>query len=304
MQRGETVLVNCVYAQSRSAAVVVAYLMERNGMSLPQAMDKAREAQPTVHINPGFEAQLVLFRDLGFKPPIEEENYSKHTSTEEAGATYRWFLFATKLKMEDSCRWAAPAGGAETRVISAGSTYRCKACRSPLFRDSNVLDHLHPIVLAASDSIYASFSRHGDGSSWLQARNAAAAAAPSSTRKVVRVAKGRHQPSGQPGGGGSAIDNNSRRGVAPSAERCNCTSVFTEALDWVGIMESKDSKDFTHRRSGKISCPGRKGTALCGSKLGAWNLDGTQCSCGRMVKPAIQFTLNRIERVQAFQRFG
>ncbi|CAN0345249.1 unnamed protein product [Scytosiphon promiscuus] len=114
--------------------------------------------------------------------------------------------------------------------------YRCKACRAPLFRDCNVLDHLHPILLAASDSVFASFSRHGDGSS------------------------------------------------------C-CSSVFTEPLDWLGIAESG-------QRRAKVTCPGKKGAAACGSKLGAWSLEGANCSCGRMVKPAIQFTLSRVECVK------
>ncbi|CAN0536193.1 unnamed protein product, partial [Ectocarpus sp. 12 AP-2014] len=82
-----------------------------------------------------------------------------------------------------------------------GRLYRCKACRAPLFRDSNVLDHLHPIVQAASDSTFASFSKHGDGSSWIKARDAAAIAAAGSTNAVVRGANGRHDRTVRRGGG-------------------------------------------------------------------------------------------------------
>lgn len=298
MRRGESVLVNCVYAQSRSAAIIVAYLMHK-GLSLSQATDAVREAQPTVHINPGFEAQLQLYYELGCRLPgpeaVHKQAPTYATATAAvvqveknetmAGATYRWFSFAKRVQDEGLCRWTAP--GPQTQVVSSGATYRCKACRAPLFRDSNVLDHAHPLVQAASDSVYASFSRHGDGSSWLKARDAAAAAS-FATKKEHRGAKGRHQ---------SRVSRGS--GVAPSDKRCrNCTSVFTEALDWIGTVDNTCSGDVT-RSSGKIACPGTKGTVLCGNKLGAWSLGGNRCSCGRVVKPAIQFTLGRIERVRA-----
>lgn len=307
MRRGETVLVNCVYAQSRSAAVVVAYLMCK-GLSLSQATDKVREAQPTVHINPGFEAQLQLYYDLGCRlpdtKPIDEDTRNissaavvEKKSTIMAGATYRWFSFAKRVQEEGLRPCTASPPRAETRATSNGAAYRCKACRALLFRESNILDHAHPLVRAASDSVFASFSRHGDGSSWLKARDAATAAS-FSTKKGLRGAKGRYQP--RVLGRGVKYSSCRSKGVAPSDERCNCTSVFTEALDWVRIVDSTCSReDIAHTSSGKIMCPGRKGAAACGSKLGSWSLGGITCSCGRIVKPAIQFTLGRIERVHA-----
>ncbi|CAN0216875.1 unnamed protein product, partial [Ectocarpus sp. 8 AP-2014] len=87
------------------------------------------------------------------------------------------------------------------------------------------------------------------------------------------------------------------KSVVSSAGKGVCTSVFTEVLDWVGVADRGwHSRHFAHS-SGKICCPGKKGTVVCGSKLGAWSLDGINCSCGRWVKPAFQFTLSRIERV-------
>ena len=301
MRGGETVLVNCVFAQSRSAAIVVAYLMH-TGLSISQATDKVREAQPTVHINPGFEAQLQLYSDLGCRLPETETlegvptaERSKNSSMARAGATYRWFLLA-KTAEEDGLRGWMARRRVEARAVANGPTYRCKACRAPLFHERNILDHAHPLVLAMSDSVYASFSRHGDGSSWLKARDAAAAASFSTNKGAARGTKDRQRPR-VPGGG-------SGRGKVVSLpdERCGiCTSVFTEALDWIGIGESGGSNTDLAQNSGKVTCPGKKGEAVCGSKLGAWSLGGINCSCGRMVKPAVQFTLSRIERVQAFQ---
>ncbi len=311
VRRGETVLVNCVYAQSRSAAIAVAYLMHNKGCSVSEATDKVREAQPTVHINPGFEAQLQLYCDLGCRlpdteahenaPVAAEASKSNSSSAARAVATYRWFSFARTV--EESGLWGWKARRVEgSRVVAVGSAYRCKACRVPLFSESNVLDHAHPLVLAAGDSVYASFSRHGDGSSWLKARDAAAAASFSTSKEAAREATGQHRPRA-PGRG--AQGSGRSRGASLHDERCSsCTSVFTEALDWIGIGESGGSnRDLAHN-SGKITCPGEKGGVACGSKLGAWSIGGINCSCGRMVKPAIQFTSSRIERVQARQPLG
>ncbi|CBJ29054.1 conserved unknown protein [Ectocarpus siliculosus] len=324
MSREENVLVNCVYAQSRSPTVVAAYLMRLKGLSVAQAIELVQEAQPTVHINPGFQAQLDLYSDLGCRLPAtkkveigptapsaggrgvapeepigisQESKPSTNTTTVWAAATYRWFLFACGLNLGGGFGGEGGHNGAFHGGEGCGRLYRCKACRAPLFRDSNVLDHLHPVVQAASDSTFASFSKHGDGSSWIKARDAADIAAAGSTKTVVRGAKGRHDPTVRRGGGATHSNNNCGKSVVSSAGKGMCTSVFTEALDWVVVADrGRHSGHFAHS-SGKICCPGKKGTVVCGSKLGAWSLDGINCSCGRLVKPAFQFTLSRIERV-------
>ncbi|CAB1103618.1 unnamed protein product [Ectocarpus sp. CCAP 1310/34] len=323
MSREENVLVNCVYAQSRSPTIVAAYLMRLKGLSVAQAIELVQEAQPTVHINPGFQAQLDLYSDLGCRLPATKkaeigptapsaggegvapeesigtsrESKPSTNTTVWAAATYRWFLFACGLKLSGGYGGEGGRNGAFQGGEDCGRLYRCKACRAPLFRDSNVLDHLHPIVQAASDSTFASFSKHGNGSSWIKARDAAAIAAAGSTNTVVRGAKGRPDPTVRRGGGVTHNNNICGKSVVSLAGKGVCTSVFTEALDWVGVAgRGRHSRHFSHS-SGKICCPGKKGTVVCGSKLGAWSFEGFNCSCGRLVKPAFQFTLSRVERV-------
>lgn len=62
------VLVHCVYGQSRSAAVCVAYLMATAQMTLMQAYDAVQRARPCIHINPGFLRQLELFERMQANP--------------------------------------------------------------------------------------------------------------------------------------------------------------------------------------------------------------------------------------------
>lgn len=327
-------------------------------MPLNHAMDKIRLAQQTVHINPGFEAQLVLYQDMGCRLPDRNDGEARAllgtaeparqnlTSLRSlrADATYRWFLFARGVNNGDKrypkhivlqsngipdntylggeqgkiasghgtffspkrCRGSIPKQKTQEKSVMKAS-YRCKACRSPLFYDTNIIDHLHPIVLAVSDSTYASFSRHGDGSSWLAARDAASAAAMAASiagtpSKAVRGKKSRPEQNVHRGGG---VPNNkgSTGNVDSASARGPCTSLFTEVLGWVCTAggNSSSAGGFLDDSFRKITCPGMKGTgglAVCGSKLGSWSLDGSTCSCGRIVKPAVQFTLSRIECVQ------
>lgn len=64
-QQPTNVLVHCVYGQSRSAAICVAYLMATRRLSLRDAYDAVAKARPCIYINPGFLRQLALFERMG-----------------------------------------------------------------------------------------------------------------------------------------------------------------------------------------------------------------------------------------------
>ncbi|RHY36577.1 hypothetical protein DYB38_007405 [Aphanomyces astaci] len=55
-QRHVQTLVHCVYGQSRSAAICVAFLMHSEQLSLQQSYDRVQAARPCIYINSGFLA--------------------------------------------------------------------------------------------------------------------------------------------------------------------------------------------------------------------------------------------------------
>lgn len=55
---GRNVLVHCAAGISRSATVVLAYLMLRDSISFPEALQRVREARPRVRPNARFEQYL------------------------------------------------------------------------------------------------------------------------------------------------------------------------------------------------------------------------------------------------------
>lgn len=60
ISKGYSVLVHCVYGQSRSATICAGYLISI-GMSFNNALDYLKLRHPSICINPGFLTQLYLF---------------------------------------------------------------------------------------------------------------------------------------------------------------------------------------------------------------------------------------------------
>lgn len=64
LMRG-AVLVHCQMGVSRSATVIIAYLMKKYRIGYREALDKVR-AKRYVYPNPGFVSQLQKYKDLNF----------------------------------------------------------------------------------------------------------------------------------------------------------------------------------------------------------------------------------------------
>lgn len=69
--RGDRVLVHCVQGISRSATVVVAYLMWHKRISLNRALEHVKRCRPVVNPNPGFRALLA---ELEVRLGVSEDN--------------------------------------------------------------------------------------------------------------------------------------------------------------------------------------------------------------------------------------
>jgi len=60
------VLVHCRAGISRSASVVIAFLMKHENISFDDALETVRNARPRVHPNRGFRSQLELLESISF----------------------------------------------------------------------------------------------------------------------------------------------------------------------------------------------------------------------------------------------
>jgi dual specificity phosphatase 12 len=68
LQIGGSVLVHCAAGASRSATIVVAYLMRAYKWGALQTLKRIREKRPMVRPNVGFLDQLLIYEACGYKP--------------------------------------------------------------------------------------------------------------------------------------------------------------------------------------------------------------------------------------------
>eukprot|EP01129_Flabellula_baltica_P014712 TRINITY_DN7129_c0_g1_i1.p1 TRINITY_DN7129_c0_g1~~TRINITY_DN7129_c0_g1_i1.p1 ORF type:complete len:340 (-),score=49.33 TRINITY_DN7129_c0_g1_i1:80-1048(-) len=64
---GQRVLVHCQAGVSRSATIIIAYLMQHNQWTLEEALNYTKSKRPIIHPNIGFKNQLVQFQKTLFR---------------------------------------------------------------------------------------------------------------------------------------------------------------------------------------------------------------------------------------------
>ncbi|KAB5519308.1 hypothetical protein DKX38_023627 [Salix brachista] len=128
-----------------SAAIITAYLMKTEQLSLEDALESLRQSCESVCPNDGFLEQLKMFEEMGFK-------------VDHANPIYKRFRlkvlgeFYNRGEKIDSSKFGADPG-VPTQVSSkeeaspdegkkAIPAYRCKKCRRVVASQENVVDHV------------------------------------------------------------------------------------------------------------------------------------------------------------------
>ncbi|CAD8164279.1 unnamed protein product [Paramecium octaurelia] len=72
------VLVHCMAGVSRSAAIVIAYLIEKKKMTYYQALNFVKSKRPQINPNKGFTNQLMSYATRTSQPPIPKSSRANH----------------------------------------------------------------------------------------------------------------------------------------------------------------------------------------------------------------------------------
>lgn len=142
------VLVHCYFGVSRSASVVIAYMMKKYQLSYQQAFQKVKSKRSIVYPNKGFVSQLVLYKDMGY---IVDPNNKKYT-------VFRLSVAADKVRKVkilpndyfDLIK--TDPGLAQTQPEP--NVYRCKKCRRILASESNLIVHQDKATKAQCGKTY------------------------------------------------------------------------------------------------------------------------------------------------------
>ncbi|XP_059470264.1 dual specificity protein phosphatase MPK-4 [Neocloeon triangulifer] len=136
------VLVHCYYGVSRSATLVLAFLMKKYGIDFDEAMERLLQRRRFVQPNPGFEAQLRLYAEMGWQIDPKHTKY-KYFRLSIASDKVR----KAKILPQDCLDVVKPDPFLAT-LHPEPLVYRCRHCRRVIASASNVFPH-H----VASDSI-------------------------------------------------------------------------------------------------------------------------------------------------------
>jgi len=112
--------------KSRSATVLVAYLMRSRRIGVEEAVRLVREIRPFVEPNPGFLKQLELYYEMEYATDLEHPVYKRWLHQQELAQSMAAKRPPGRVHFRDSEK-AAPEGATPEQ---AGPTeLRCKRCR-------------------------------------------------------------------------------------------------------------------------------------------------------------------------------
>lgn len=128
--KSPAVLVHCHVGQSRSAAVVTAYLMKTQHLNLHDAYSKLQNLKPDVKMNEEFLDQLALYELMNCKVDTTNPLYKQ----------FRLKKIREKYpELQNVPKEVFAVDPAQTQNSEA--VYRCRKCRRTLFRHSSILSH-------------------------------------------------------------------------------------------------------------------------------------------------------------------
>lgn len=305
------VLVHCYFGVSRSATIVIAYIMDKYKLGYEAALHRVKSRRRFVMPNPGFVTQLKLFGIMNYTIDPANDRYK---------------LFRLKLAADNvrkakrlpvNCMDVVKPDPAVTQESPEPIVYRCRKCRRVVARKSNLLMHKPKPPGQNSPAKYASFGDITAG-----ADTDTEGDDPSTTPEQPEQEKEQQeQPEvkqEEDGGGDIATGTTTSEEPAPASapevepeQLKDGLSFVTEHMrrSSIGSDHSQRSSekdgmcrkiyfieplawmtDIFHNTQGRLYCP------KCTVKLGSFNwVMATKCPCGAEIYPAFYLVPSKTE---------
>ncbi|KAK9890501.1 hypothetical protein WA026_010580 [Henosepilachna vigintioctopunctata] len=134
IQKGN-VLVHCYFGVSRSATLVIAYIMKKYSLNYVDAFQKVKLKRSIVYPNHGFVSQLHLYKEMGY---TTDKNNMKYKIFRLNMAADRFKKIKILPQNFHDCIKPDPG---LTQSQPECNVYRCKKCRRIVAAESNLLTH-------------------------------------------------------------------------------------------------------------------------------------------------------------------
>ncbi|KAJ6216849.1 hypothetical protein RDWZM_008006 [Blomia tropicalis] len=136
-------LVHCMMGVSRSATVVLGFLMKTNGWPFEKALQVLISCRSVVNPNFGFRAQLRLFDRMGFRLDINNKELRLYMLNAIAFRNYTEQFHQNVVEYLRRLE-ALERTESATNQLSYTTVFRCVRCSRPVFTDLNLLEpHQH-----------------------------------------------------------------------------------------------------------------------------------------------------------------
>ncbi|CAG2105501.1 unnamed protein product [Medioppia subpectinata] len=135
------VLVHCAAGISRSATIVISYLMRELRMTFAQTMTLVRTGRPIISPNEGFQRQLSLYEWMGCRLDANDRRFRQYLLKMFVPSDCRQLsqYFERLLYVENS-----------TANLQLGPKYVCKECGQKLFHEIHVLKNANADQIAGN----------------------------------------------------------------------------------------------------------------------------------------------------------
>ncbi|CAL1534830.1 unnamed protein product [Lymnaea stagnalis] len=135
-ENGGAVLVHCQAGISRSATIVVAYIMQKHVISKVRALEIVAAARQFVRPNDGFQEQLQLFENMGCRIDKTHSEYRAYQLSKLA-VRFKCGQFSQGDPEIPSEVYVQPDYSAKGN----DAYYKCRKCRMFLFHDGALTSH-------------------------------------------------------------------------------------------------------------------------------------------------------------------
>ncbi|XP_052747503.1 dual specificity protein phosphatase MPK-4 [Bicyclus anynana] len=286
---GGTVLVHCYFGVSRSAAVVIAYVMEKYGLCYEDAFLLAKSKRRFIGPNVGFVAQLKLFGHMGYRIDRDDPRF-KQFRLKMAGQKLKQVkilpqLFADLVKPDPGL----------VRERPDPVVYRCRRCRRVVASQQNIIPHLPKqvkIELAKKNirpppSKLTGLTCAENGQLLIEKLKSLACQIIDGEEEASDDSAARSCDSDEHAS--QALDGYSENNMvdASIAARADAPEIcrlmwFVEPMGWMrGVQNCAQ---------GKLHCP------KCSNKIGSFSwVMGCKCPCGQKVAPAFYLVPSKVE---------
>ncbi|KAJ3654075.1 hypothetical protein Zmor_013288 [Zophobas morio] len=132
-----SVLVHCFFGVSRSASLVIAFIMRKHHMPYERAFEKVRRRRNRVWPNTGFVTQLRLYQEMGYKVDSLYPNYK----------IYRLHKVANQVRkvraVPHDCMDVIQDDPGLAPLAPEAKVFCCKGCSRVLADESHLIPHMH-----------------------------------------------------------------------------------------------------------------------------------------------------------------